>query len=289
MWTVCRSVVVVVLVACTSSAQPTAPKPVAAPVAALAALPGVIKLEPSGSVTVYASRAAATRATVLGDMAIAMLEHWRAVLGGSPLVVVLAVLDEVDWKTVTRRPYGFPHGERDQPWILYMPAEPARSVVAVSMAPIVGPERAATMVDNIVAHEIGHVIAVERLHGPDPQPIVRWFKELTATYFAYAYLRAKQPERAAVWDAVTELVMSGPRPAQATLSAFEQVKNPRDYTWYQLAFSRQVKVVYDQHGDAFVVAMRAKLPWPRQAVWSPDELLERLEPIAPGFTSWASW
>ena len=271
--------------ACTPRARPSADR--AAP-SRIAQLDGIVRLEPARWVDAYTSPGGEERARQLQELTDGAIEYWSAPLGGG-VHIVLAVLDEHDWKASTDDPYGFPHGNRGDPWIIYMPSVPMRSVVVDAMAPIAGNTRAVTMLDNIAVHEIGHAIAVERMYGPDPQPSVRWFDELIATYLAYAYLRTRAPERAIAWDEVTELVLAGTRPEHTSLGDFEHGRfaGPADYTWYELAFSRRVQTLYDRQGDAAITALKARLPWSRQNHWSSIELLGLLEPITPGFQAWA--
>lgn len=147
-----------------------------------------------GRVTVYfapADRAHATEMAALLERAAA---YFRDEFGrGFPLH--LAVLAPTTWFDPYAgdfpAPYGMPWGWIPQS-LIAVPASLNEGIL------IDGADEAANLrrVRFVMLHEYGHLAAKAYLHPQGEQlwSSVRWFEEMVATYFAYAFLAQSDPE-----------------------------------------------------------------------------------------------
>jgi hypothetical protein len=143
------------------------------------------------------------------------------------------------------------------------------------------------MVDLIGLHEIGH----EQIRAFGINTRQRWFDELMASYFGYAYLRSMEPRLAVVWDAVTRAGREGYKSTHTSLDDFNSLYTSvgvGDYVWFQNVFHERVSDVYDEHGLAFVREVKDRLDNTHLKTKTAGELLAVLEEIAPGFMEWAA-
>ena len=220
----------------------------------------------------------------------------------------LAVLTKPDWESITRRlPYGVPAVGGNPP-VAGIPATPDGAIhqTALAIRPRlstalleriaaegVSYERAAaTFVDLIGLHELGHYLAFQ--YGIDAPS--RWLHELTATYFGYGFLVDKKPDLQRIWDLLaTEAYLEGANPAYRSLSDFEERYfgvGVETYCWYQAMFNRSVSEVWLQRGSGFLTDLKREFPARRDGRESPApvqaDVIDRLEKIAPGFHAWAA-
>lgn len=245
-----------------------------------------------GQVTTFFApedRSYATELAALADSAAAWF-GWKF-QGGFPLY--LAVLRPDSWfdpyQEGTPAPYGLPWG-----WIpeslMGVPASLRAGVL------ITGPDEQADLrrVRFVMLHEYGHLAARRHLHpgGDQLYSSVRWFEELLATYFAYAFLQQSDPKWArAARQEWRELVDADP-PASATLDWSFMFQLPprefgRTYAWYQNLLNLRAASIHSEHGVAFLDQVRDRLPWSSADEWTTETLLPLLDSIAPGFQAWA--
>lgn len=149
-------------------------------------------------------------------------------------------------------------------------------------------------IEFIALHEYGHLAANEYLHPgrPGAYRAVRWFKELLATYFAYAFVRSVDPEWADSAKSGWAGVVASYTPRELSLDwSFMRGLPPAEvgqtYGWYQNLLNLRVAEVFEQHGVGFLRAVRDRLAWDEMDTWTTASLLPRLEEIAPGFQAWA--
>jgi hypothetical protein len=187
-------------------------------------------------------------------------------------------------------PYGIPWG-----WIpdllIAVPASLEEGVL------ITGSDRSANLrrVRFVMLHEFGHLASKQLLHPESGHPYssVRWFDELIATYFAYAFVRASDPDWARraqdEWQsAVKEFT---PPVVSLDWSHFRDLSPAefaRTYAWYQNLLNLYAATLYEQHGLDFLRSVRDRLDWQNAANWTTDGLIPVLDGIAPGFQAWAS-
>lgn len=145
-------------------------------------------------------------------------------------------------------------------------------------------DAARRMVDVIGFHELGHIytrvyeLATHR----------KWFDEMAASYFAYAYMDAKHPKLLAVFEGVTQTSVDTVDPRFTSLEDFERIYinvSAENYDWYQSMFVKRISAIYPEHGLSFLEKAKAALESNRN--FTDEELLARLEEIAPGFIQWA--
>jgi hypothetical protein len=251
---------------------------------------------------VYYSQGYEDRAEAIGRHIAASNTFHRDSLGVNADIRV-ALLDPTDFERAAFEP-GYPYG---LPFIgdevavlpadltsgavieMYAPFETTVSAEVLADLQEVGlsyEDAGRQMVDLIGLHEIGH--AQVYAYGLDArQP---WFNEFLATYFAYAYLRSREPEMAVVWDAVTRAGREGYEPTHSSLDDLNRLYagvGVGDYVWYQNIFQDRIRTVYDDQGLGFLRRVLDRLSDPE---WDPEssaELLAALEEIAPGFIAWA--
>lgn len=187
-------------------------------------------------------------------------------------------------------PYGIPWG-----WIpdmlIGVPASLEEGVL------ITGPDRSADLrrVRFVMLHEFGHLASKHILHPRSDHPYssVRWFDELVATYFAYAFVRATDAEwaRAAREEWAREVASFSPPSVSLDWSHFRELSPmefARTYAWYQNVLNLQAMALYEDHGVDLLLRLRDGLDWSHAANWSTETLLPVLDSLAPGFQSWAS-
>src|SRR5262249_9443809 len=147
-------------------------------------------------------------------------------------------------------------------------------------------------VESIVFHEVGHFLTAE--FGIDPQN--RWLDELLASYWSYAYISERQPQRKEVCDLLGR--PSKIRPQNTSLEELERLyMKVDDYGWYQGMFEERIREIYPALGLKFLRDLRRDFPKtgdskafdiPLGRRLKPAEVLARSERIAPGFLQWAA-
>src|SRR5690606_35081128 len=126
-----------------------------------------------------------------------------------------------------------------------------------------------------------------------PYSSVRWFDELVATYFAYAFVRESdsgwaRTARSEWQQAVEEFT---PRVVSLDWSHFRVLppqEFARTYAWYQNLLNLRAAALYEEHGLEFLHRVRDRLDWQNAASWTTHELIPVLNDVAPGFQAWAS-
>jgi len=261
---------------------------------------GVDSLE--AGLWVYYSQDYKDRAEAIGRQITASNSFHRDSLGVN-VDIRVALLDPTDFERASFEP-GYPYGLPfigDQVAVLpadlksgaviemYAPFETTASAAVLADLQEVGlsyDDARRQMVDLIGLHEIGH--AQVYAYGLDARQ--HWFNEFLATYFAYAYMRSREPEMAVVWDAVTRAGREGYEPTHSSLDDLNRLYagvGVGDYVWYQNIFQDRIRTVYDEQGLGFLRRVLDRLSNPE---WDPKlsaELLAALEEIAPGFIAWA--
>jgi hypothetical protein len=235
---------------------------------------------------------------VLGDAS----GFYRKRLGVAP-TFTLALLDATAWTSVTgdNIPYGLPFVIGDPPVMTlpfrqegavvtgYManasrlPADVAR-LVETSRRPFAA--HVADMVDLVGYHELGHLYIGE--WGINPH--TRWFGELLATYFGYAFMAEQLPDLARTWEIVSRSD-GGNTPQHRSLADFERLYSgvgADNYIWYQGRFSERVFAIFPIDGLDFLRKVKDAFPRDSNEKLASDALLERLENIRPGFKAWAA-
>lgn len=299
------------LVGC--SAPRVAPRPPAPPPAAVAPLGDettdllarvqALGLRSSpGAITVYYDEGHHDKAVRLRDL-VARAGRFYGDSLGIRADLSLAVLTRGTWdRLVTWQPYGIP-GVAGEPAVAFLPATDdnvaaddalsIRSGVSAATVRVIESsghsydEGARRYVDLVGLHELGHTYAqAYGIRAPN-----HWLNELVATYFAYSFMRSREPEMARLWDGVLTGYVEAVSPEHRTLEDFDRLYfgvGPRNYVWYQSRFQEQVAAVYAAEGLGFIRDLRdafgpTAAPAPSQA-----EVLRTLERLAPGFEAWAS-
>jgi len=216
---------------------------------------------------------------------------------GIQVDVTLAVLNSNHWMRVHEPPYGLP-GIAGKPPVIFMPAHSGGFAFGLVMArkdaiPADALQRhletnhttieaaADDFVDIVGFHELGHALC--RAYGIRPGH--RWLNEFVASYFAYAFVSERKPESKRVFDLLGR--PSKRRPKNTTLADFERLYDRvDDYGWYQGMFESHIKELYPKLGIQFLKELKRQFPADGAGV-PKDQVLEKLETIAPGFQAWA--
>lgn len=157
----------------------------------------------------------------------------------------------------------------------------------------------------ITFHEIGHAVTEASEIGE-----YSWLGEFFANYFGYAYLYHREPERAALWDFLSAVTLECYTPEYRTLEALQlSDMDPAAYHWFESMLIQRANRVVETRGFAFAREARQALPAGgvlssrEDSLWNQvdtlsdeearqrlkginDEILRRLERIAPGFQGW---
>jgi hypothetical protein len=139
------------------------------------------------------------------------------------------------------------------------------------------------LVDFVTLHEFGHVAAKEYYRPGDTVAYVpvQWFRELVATYFAYAYVASVDPDWAAAarqeWAAdvaaFTPAVQSLDWRFMGSLTGRELA---RTYEWYQLLLNLRAAELFTAHGTQLLMDLR-RLPWDNSRNWTTEIVLAALD------------
>ena len=148
------------------------------------------------------------------------------------------------------------------------------------------PSASRRYVDFVGLHELGHTLV--KAYGIQVRSM--WFNEWLATYVGYTWLRAARPADARLWEGVLQGYRDAVRPQHRSLEAFDRLYfgvGAQNYVWYQARFQQSVQAVHAEKGVAFLRQLKQAFPRGGSPVVSRDDLLKRLETLAPGFHAWA--
>lgn len=272
----------------------------------------------AGAVPLYYSPCCRERATEVQRRLQDMLAFYKAKLGINASISV-AVLDQKDWNRVAQQlqdmqkfaPYGMTNVQADRSGgdvIAFIPADDtgvittsqladapyatAGTLKAFASVNVTYEEAARRFILHPAFHELGHLLT--RRYGIDVPD--HWVDEMMASYFAYAYERARDPAVATLVEGFTK--MSSPPIALTSLQQFEEAFArgkeipPANYVWYQRHFEARIVDVYRDKRLSFIKAMKVQFPVP-PAGRRPDgwldlsKTLSRMEHIDPGFEQWS--
>lgn len=161
---------------------------------------------------------------------------------------------------------------------------------------IQGPDEEADLrrVRFVMLHEYGHLAAKQYLHPQGEQlwSSVRWFEEMMATCFAYAFVYQADPDWAGVARREWAAYVQRNPPSSATLDWQFMTRLPPQqvgqvYAWYQILLNLRAADLYAEHGLGFLRDVRDQLPWVTADQWTTEQLLTNVESFAPGFHGWA--
>jgi hypothetical protein len=270
----------------------------------------------AGPAVAYYSERGEARARAFASVMSDMLGYFEKQGGWRVAPFYVAVLSEEDWRSTIENPYGVP-GVRLGP-VAFVPTDVRAGAVyidAVALRDSVKPALLAEIdstcgtldrcvmdaADAIILHELGHIF--ERRAGIG-RPAV-WLSEVVAHYFAYAYMRERQPSRIAAWMLMHRLYAAA-APRLKSLDEFEAARGlsgmtPLEYGRFQALFLERVEQVYARQGLGFITKLAAAFPRQERPTGCPPggggicdsyrlenrEVLRRLEAIEPGFVAWA--
>lgn len=204
--------------------------------------------------------------------------------------VSLAALGPSDWfSEYPDIPYAIPWVSVEER-LLILPSSLEVGVLAS------GPDRLANQrrTDFVALHEYGHVAAKE-FFGPtssERDPAVPWFNEFLATYFAYSFVSAVDPQWAQAARDEWRGQVDGFEPTVRSLdwSYMYELSGPavaQEYGWYQFLLNLRAADVHDRHGIGLLRQLEAVLDWTEADTWTSASLLQALETTVPDLVEWA--
>jgi hypothetical protein len=211
---------------------------------------------------------------------------------GGDFRFTLALLSPRDWGRTAGSVFRIPwHSQPDRLMVL-----PVRTDLGMMETPDTALSRKTMEVVSL--HQLGHIVTAVYFQPAgfrEPAPPVRWFDELLASYFSYAYMGARKPELA---EFMTDLARDVTRRTEPRFSSLPQYDafyetylsaptGADNLGWYHNAFNLRAAELYRKHGDDLMQELRQALPWSRIESWTTEELLDLLEPIAPDFLAWS--
>ncbi len=269
---------------------------------------GIRELELSslkGEVPVYFSEGFADRAAYLQGLAEPASRYFQEPeIIGVKVHLNLAVLGPEDWARFTQLPYGIAHILPDPPTAVLAASSDniiANSLIAykeevsevtlkrLEELDIPFEEAAATFVDLLGFHEMGHIYADTYGCAP-PWPEQKWLGELVATYLAYAYMKENQPKIAELWNIMSDHMANSVEAEHTTLVDFEKLYigvGNANYGWYQARFNQKVEEIYERSGISFVHTLKKSLAENPETSKDDPFRLKELDAIFEGFTTWA--
>jgi len=230
---------------------------------------------------------------------------------GIHLDLVVAVLDKNDWNRILDQrpdhivpPYGMTYVPFDVAFIpaddngvitqgllaekTHETAETRRLLESVHLG---FDEAARRFIMHPILHELGHRLVIQYGIAPPMQNGSWWVDEMLASYFAYAYEKARRPETATIVEAMTNL--SSEDLKYTSLDDFPKTVpllmagDSSNMTWYQRQFEARLASVYAKEGLDFLPRVKETFPAGAKNDLSPAEVLAKLELICPGFQAWA--
>lgn len=253
----------------------------------------------AGEISTYHSPGYRDRAIGIRDVLESARTFFEDSLG-TELEVNLALLSEEHWSQTTEIDYGIPFFSGS---VMVLPATTdvaltrdfqnlegrasEEDLARIAASGLTFQEAAHLTIDLIGYHELGHAY----VYALGILPPTRWFSELLASYFAYAFLSRRQADPAAVWETMWGLKARAPRPSHTTLADFENLYievGIENYLWYQAQFQQRIEEVFASDGLAFVRRVAETFPADAGASdLSRAEVMARLEELRPGFVAWA--
>ncbi len=233
--------------------------------------------------------------------------------------ISVAVLDESDWKRVSERmpPGLLPNGEKSLPglppygmtnvqppplprarYVAFIPTDDqgvitqsylaqrpyatAATLKILTSVHLTYDDAARRLILHPAYHEVGHTLVAQ--YGIEVRS--HWLNEILASYFAYAYEKARDREIATIVEGFTK--MSSPPIVYTSLEDFEAhgMMDTANYAWYQQQFESRIDEVYRQQGLGFLAKVRTAFPKGTRDI-SMADTLTKLEAISPGFQAWA--
>jgi hypothetical protein len=264
------------------------------PVAAQATSPlGVVRnlnleSERVGRVTAHFASPDRERARQLADLLNDAAATFNRDLGLS-FPLDLAVLRPKEWfADIPGIPYAIPWPSMKERLII-TPASLEEGLLVEMRSP----EQGERLVNFVTLHEYGHVAAREYFRPGDQEDYipVQWFRELVATYFAYAYVMSVDPvwaesareEWKAAVDAFEPEVLSLD---WSFMGAMDGRELARTYEWYQFLLNLRAAELFNSRGVTLIPALRG-LTWGRARGWTTEALLDQLDDVVPELSTWA--
>jgi len=285
-----------------AQAAPPASPPPAPPADLLARVRSLGLPSSTDRLTVYFNKAHEAKAVRLRSLVQDAMQFFADSLGVAPELSI-AVLERPTWDRVIQwQPYGIPGVQGDPP-VAFLPAtddnmaaddalsleaaisDTARRLIAASGRTWAAASR--RYVDLVGLHELGHAFA--KAYGIQVESM--WFNEWLATYFCYTYLRSARPTDAKLWEGILQGYRDAVHPEHRTIEAFERLYfgvGAQNYIWYQARFQQQVAAVHDAQGVAFLPKLKQAFPRGATQARTSEELVSRLNALAPGFSGWAA-
>jgi hypothetical protein len=281
----------------------------------VAALEAVKKLNlptQNGDVPVYFSACCKQRALEVQATLSDYLRYYKEQLGIRADFAV-AVLDKNDWRQVegqnpnhTGAPYGMTHWI-GPPYVAFVPADDGGVITQSLLADrehespqtralldsvhLSFDQAAGKFILHPAMHELGHRLIREYGISVRSQEGTGWFLEVLASYFAYAYEKARDPEIATVVEAVAAM-SSGPLKYTALEDFTKTIPlmaagDSSNFIWYQHQFETRIVDVYRKQGLKFLPDVKAAFSGSDDDM-SFAELMTRLEKASPGSKAWAA-
>lgn len=257
------------------------------------------KLE--NGITTYYSNGTKERALRVRGLIGGAISYFKERSYGETPDLYLAVLNKSDWEQVIPMiPYGMPMVSEDKPYVAFLPASDdnvitqiatylvanfSESMKAKLKAAGIDPDEAAKeFVDLVSLHELGHTYTF----GIGVQAHLKWFHELSSTYFAYEYLTHKLPKDGQIWDLLLEGFREVIIPTYHSLEDFEELYvgvGLVNFIWYHSMFQLRVHELIESEIE--YVSLVTKL-FNRNPTYDTRRLLNLLEEnVAAGFQEWA--
>jgi hypothetical protein len=241
-----------------------------------------------GRVTAYFSPKDRARAQEMAVMTEQVASFFEQKLGFTFDLGMAALAPEHWFSEFPGIPYAIPWPSMDER-LIFMPSSLVEGLLIQGPTALDDRRR----VDFVLLHEYGHIAAKEYFRPADNQDYlpVKWFEELLATYFAYAFVHASDSVWAeaaqAAWldevESYTPAVLSLDWSFMNDLPGNELA---RTYGWYQVMLNLRVAEIYNGNGLDFLQSMKEHLPWDEASDWNTTILLALIEEIEPGFEAW---
>jgi hypothetical protein len=258
----------------------------------------------TGAPSVYYSAGFEQRALALRERFQKGVRFFEKTLGVTPKVAMV-VLSRDDWGWIAPIPYPFNFARFiDDAGLVGLPGPeeianiyiplmrkslPAATIQQLDMGGTSFEDGFRSQFNDLVYHELGHVFTSAAGIGTPNL----WFGEMMADYLSIAHA-AQDPARSGTSkfeEAGLDWLERTIKPKATSLENFDRQwirLPPDDYAWYHAQFTRRAAKIYQSHGLEFVTQVKAAFPFGEKGPLPVDEVLARLDKIAPGVAQWAA-
>ncbi|MFC1485877.1 hypothetical protein ACFL55_02495, partial [Candidatus Latescibacterota bacterium] len=129
----------------------------------------------------------------------------------------------------------------------------------------------------ISLHELGHYYFSSLCSVKSPD---RWINEIMAWYFAFCYLKEKEPEYLKVYEVFMNINIENYKPKYKTIFDFDTLSSKlgvENYGWFQYNFLFLANDIYDINGINFITTYKGLFSQDGSKKYTVEEITELMD------------